>query len=132
MPSIPVFLIALSTLFILGVFLVRALRQQERTLERGLTRLRADWEQSQEAKAGRIRSELSQALHHNRVEMHQGLARVEEHLKQAEAQLAHLNTVGRSIHDLNNVMKLPHLRGQLGEATLERLLSDYLPAGSFE
>ena len=29
-------------------------------------------------------------------------------------------------------MKLPHLRGGFGEATLERLLADFLPAGSFE
>lgn len=58
--------------------------------------------------------------------------KVQEHLKQAEIQLLNLNTVGKSINDLNNLLKLPHLRGSFGEATLERLLSDMLPQDSFE
>ncbi|MEK6706012.1 MAG: DNA recombination protein RmuC [Bdellovibrionota bacterium] len=57
---------------------------------------------------------------------------VQQHLKSAELKLASLNTVGQSISDLNNLLKLPHLRGGFGEATLERLLADFLPAGSYE
>ena len=38
---------------------------------------------------------------------------------------------GHSINDLNNLLKLPHLRGQFGEASLERLLADFLPAHMF-
>jgi DNA recombination protein RmuC len=40
--------------------------------------------------------------------------------------------IGHSINDLNNLLKLPHLRGTFGEASLERLLSDFLPANMFE
>jgi DNA recombination protein RmuC len=58
--------------------------------------------------------------------------KVQEHLKQAEIQLINLNAVGASINDLNNLLKLPHLRGSFGEASLERLLSDMLPTGSYE
>jgi DNA recombination protein RmuC len=39
--------------------------------------------------------------------------------------------LGHSINDLNNLLKLPHLRGQFGEASLERLLADFLPAHMF-
>ncbi|MBU6375718.1 MAG: DNA recombination protein RmuC, partial [Bdellovibrionales bacterium] len=46
--------------------------------------------------------------------------------------LASLNTVGQSISDLNSLLKLPHLRGGFGEATLERLLADFLPPGSYD
>jgi DNA recombination protein RmuC len=58
--------------------------------------------------------------------------KVQQHLKAAEEQLREVSTLGHSINDLNNLLKLPHLRGQFGEASLERLLSDFLPAHMFE
>src|SRR6185295_1270316 len=54
--------------------------------------------------------------------------KVQQHLKAAEEQLREVGALGHSINDLNNMLKLPHLRGQFGEASLERLLSDFLPA----
>ncbi len=58
--------------------------------------------------------------------------KVQEHLKAAEAQLQSVGAVGTSINELNNLLKLPHLRGGFGEATLERLLSDFLPSHMYE
>src|SRR5258706_2917775 len=58
--------------------------------------------------------------------------KVQQHLKNAEEQLREVGALGHSINDLNNLLKLPHLRGQFGEASLERLLSDFLPANMFE
>jgi len=46
--------------------------------------------------------------------------------------LREVGALGNSINDLNNLLKLPHLRGQFGEASLERLLADFLPAHMFE
>jgi len=43
-----------------------------------------------------------------------------------------VGALGHSINDLNNMLKLQHLRGQFGEASLERLLADFLPAHMFE
>jgi DNA recombination protein RmuC len=57
---------------------------------------------------------------------------VQQHLKAAEEQLREVGALGHSINDLNNMLKLPHLRGQFGEASLERLLADFLPAHMFE
>ena len=48
--------------------------------------------------------------------------KVQQHLKAAEEQLREVGALGHSINDLNNMLKLPHLRGQFGEASLERLL----------
>ncbi len=65
----------------------------------------------------------------------EGLAQFEKvqlHLKAAEEQLRQVGVIGHSINDLNNLLKLPHLRGTFGEASLERLLSDFLPANMFE
>src|SRR5262252_3203229 len=57
--------------------------------------------------------------------------KVQQHLKAAEEQLREVGALGHSINDLNNLLKMPHLRGQFGEASLERLLSDFLPAHMF-
>src|SRR5258705_628407 len=58
--------------------------------------------------------------------------KVQQHLRAAEEQLREVGALGHSINDLNNLLKMPHLRGQFGEASLERLLSDFLPANMFE
>jgi DNA recombination protein RmuC len=58
--------------------------------------------------------------------------KVQQHLKAAEEQLREVGALGHSINDLNNLLKLPHLRGHFGEASLERLLADFLPANMFE
>jgi DNA recombination protein RmuC len=57
--------------------------------------------------------------------------KVQQHLKAAEEQLREVGALGHSINDLNNLLKLPHLRGQFGEASLERILSDFLPSHMF-
>src|SRR5947199_10582690 len=67
--------------------------------------------------------------------MQEGFApfeRVQQRLKAAEEQLREVGALGHSINDLNNMLKLPHLRGQFGEASLERLLAEILPAHMFE
>lgn len=71
-------------------------------------------------------------LNENLKEGFKHFEKVQEHLKAAELKLASLGVVGQSIADLNNLLKLPHLRGGFGEATLERLLADFLPPGSWE
>jgi len=71
-------------------------------------------------------------LNENLKEGFKHFEKVQEHLKAAELKLASLNVVGQSIADLNSLLKLPHLRGGFGEATLERLLTDFLPPGAWE
>ena len=58
--------------------------------------------------------------------------KVQTHLAAAELKLAGLAQVGASISDLNQLLKLPHLRGGFGETTLERLLQDFVPQDHFE
>lgn len=58
--------------------------------------------------------------------------KIQQHLKLAEGQLQNLNNVGQSIFELNNLLKMPHLRGGFGEMTLERLLADMLPTHAYE
>ena len=43
---------------------------------------------------------------------------MQQHLRAAEEQLREVGALGHSINDLNNLLKLPHLRAQFGEASL--------------
>ena len=79
-----------------------------------------------------ITAQVQSKLDQNLKEGFAQFEKVQQHLRAAEEQLREVGTLGHSINDLNNLLKLPHLRGQFGEASLERLLSDFLPAHMFE
>ena len=85
-----------------------------------------------DAKLMAITEQVQQKLDQNIKEGFAQFEKVQQHLKAAEEQLREVGALGRSINDLNNLLKLPHLRGQFGEASLERLLSDFLPANMFQ
>src|SRR5207247_1467159 len=74
-----------------------------------------------DAKLLAISGEVQQKLDQNIKEGFAQFERVQQHLKAAEEQLREVGALGHSINDLNNMLKLPHLRGQFGEASLERL-----------
>jgi DNA recombination protein RmuC len=75
-----------------------------------------------------ISGQVQQKLDENIREGFAHFTKVQEHLRAAEEQLRQVGVLGASINDLNNLLKLPHLRGQFGEASLERLLADFLPS----
>ena len=79
-----------------------------------------------------IGQNVENKLNENLKEGFKHFEKVQQHLQAAELKLASLNVVGQSISDLNNLLKLPHLRGGFGEATLELLLADFLPIGCYE
>ena len=85
-----------------------------------------------DAKLLAISGEVQQKLDQNIKEGFAQFERVQQHLRAAEEQLREVGALGHSINDLNNMLKLPHLRGHFGEASLERLLADFLPAHMFE
>jgi DNA recombination protein RmuC len=78
-----------------------------------------------------ITDQVQQKLDQNIKEGFAQFEKVQQHLRAAEEQLREVGALGHSINDLNNLLKLPHLRGQFGEASLERLLADFLPSHMF-
>jgi DNA recombination protein RmuC len=85
-----------------------------------------------DAKLLAISDQVQHKLDQNIKEGFAHFEKVQQHLRAAEEQLREVGALGHSINDLNNLLKLPHLRGQFGEASLERLLADFLPAHMFE
>lgn len=84
-----------------------------------------------DAKLMSITEQVQTKLDQNIKEGFAHFEKVQQHLKAAEEQLREVGALGHSINDLNNLLKLPHLRGQFGEASLERILADFLPAHMF-
>ncbi len=110
----------------------KALQQRFEALEQktsaNLEMIRAKVDEKLQA----ISDQVQQKLEKNIQEGFAHFQKVQEHLQKAEEQLRNVGTVGQSINELNNLLKLPHLRGQFGEAELGRLLADFLPATAFE
>jgi DNA recombination protein RmuC len=102
--------------------------QEARTeLTQALAQVRVEVDRKLTEITGQVQSKLD-------ANIKEGFAhfeKVQEHLRSAEEQLRNVGTLGSSIHDLNNLLKLPHLRGKFGEASLERLLTDFLPRHMF-
>jgi len=119
--------------------LQNGLSQNRTELQQGLSKSTSALEtkfQSLEQQVGNrlenIGKSVESKLNENLKEGFKHFEKVQQHLQAAELKLASLNTVGQSISELNNLLKLPHLRGNFGEATLERLLADFLPIGAYE
>jgi DNA recombination protein RmuC len=119
--------------------LERSLTQNRQELQNGLLKTTQALEskfQSLEQQVGvrleTIGKNVEFKLNENLREGFKHFEKVLLHLQAAELKLAQLSVVGQSISDLNNLLKLPHLRGGFGEATLERLLADFLPSGTYE
>jgi DNA recombination protein RmuC len=117
----------------------RTLGQNRQELQTGLSKTTVALEtkfQSLEQQVGirleNIGKSVESKLNENLKEGFKHFEKVQQHLAAAELKLASLNTVGQGISDLNNLLKLPHLRGGFGEASLERLLADFLPNGQYE
>ncbi len=118
--------------------LERALFQNRTELQAGLARSSENLEkrfQSLEKQVSerleKIGENVETKLNANLKEGFKHFEKVQEHLQAAELKLQQLGQVGESISDLNQLLKLPHLRGAFGESTLERLLADFLPIHSY-
>lgn len=93
-----------------------------------LERIRQEVDRKLAAITDRVQEKLDQNIREGFAQFE----KVQKHLQEAEAQLRNVDALGSSIRDLNSLLKLPHLRGRFGEASMERLLADFLPAQMYE
>jgi DNA recombination protein RmuC len=96
-------------------------------LAKSLESVRGEMERRLNEITGQVQLKLDQNIKEGFAQFE----KVQEHLRSAEEQLRNVGSLGDSIHDLNNLLKLPHLRGKFGEESLERLLQDFLPANMY-
>ena len=97
-------------------------------MREGLDSVRAEIDQKLLAITNQVQTKLDQNIKEGFAQFEM----VQKHLLAAEEQLRSVGEIGASINNLNNLLKMPHLRGKFGEASLERLLQDFLPAHMYE
>ncbi|UCF41854.1 MAG: DNA recombination protein RmuC [Gemmatimonadota bacterium] len=76
--------------------------------------------------------EVPRALAEGSAEQARSLAEVRERLVRLSEATARLEAVGQSVAQVQELLKVPKLRGTLGEVWLEELLRQVFPAGLFE
>ncbi len=97
-------------------------------MREGLESVRSEIDQKLLSITNQVQNKLDQNIKEGFAQFE----KVQQHLLAAEEQLRNVGAIGASINDLNNLLKMPHLRGKFGEASLERLLQDFLPAHMYE
>ncbi|MBI2890865.1 MAG: DNA recombination protein RmuC [Nitrospirae bacterium] len=118
-------------------------QQGLQTIQEKVDRQLGDGRREQAAQLETIRSKVDERLEgigrqvqakldENLREGFRHFEKVQEHLKAAETRLQDVATVGASVQELSQLLRMPHLRGGFGEATLDRLLADFLPADAYE
>jgi len=80
----------------------------------------------------RAQQHLPQALAEGTAVQARSLADVREKLGRLAEATAHLESVGQSVAEVQDLLKVPRLRGTLGEVWLQELLRQVFPAGLYE
>ncbi len=76
--------------------------------------------------------EVPRTLAEGSAEQARSLADVREQLARLQDATARLETVGRAVLDVQELLKVPKLRGTLGEVWLEELLRQVFPEGLYQ
>jgi DNA recombination protein RmuC len=76
--------------------------------------------------------EVPRALAQGSAEQARSLADVREQLARLQDATARLETVGAAVRDVQDLLKVPKLRGTLGEVWLEELLRQVFPEGLYQ
>jgi len=103
---------------------VNLLQQQLEAIREGQTRHTETLEKSLQSG----QQDLSQHLRTS----HETLARLHVQIGQLQGHSTQMLQLGSDVRSLQDILKSPKLRGQLGEQSLERLLGEILPAASFK
>lgn len=112
--------------------LLNAQRQSLDSFQQGVEKRLETIRERTDLRLSEIGKQVQLKLDQNIQEGFRHFDKIQEHLRAAEQQLVGLNAVGNSITELNQLLKLPHMRGGFGESVLEQLLADFLPAAAFE
>jgi DNA recombination protein RmuC len=78
-----------------------------------------------------VQQEVPQALAQGRAEQAESLADVREQLVRMSEATARLETVGRSVAEVQQLLQVPRLRGTIGEIWLEELLRQVFPSSLY-
>lgn len=137
--GLPLALFLCVAIFWVSMLQSRRHQQQQASLQQLLLQLHEQNQRQSQLLEKEVREELKQGLARVDSQLLQQrqfgfehFEKIQGYLHQVEKKWATLDQVGKSLGDLNQLLRLPHFRGHFGEWTLEKLLADFLPLGTYE
>ena len=89
-----------------------------------------EWLKSMQDQIGQSNKSISDSLFQSQKAVGERLDHAAKFIGDLGEKLGEMSEIGRSIKDLEQLMKSPKLRGNLGEASLKDLLGDMFPEAS--
>lgn len=120
-------ILVVALLAVMLVVLLRGRGEGAGMLQQQLVEVRARLESLSSAQQA-----LPRTLAEGSAEQARSLADVREKLGRLAEATAHLESVGQSVAEVQELLRVPRLRGTLGEVWLEELLRQVFPAGLYQ
>ena len=90
-----------------------------------------EWMKSMQNSFDNNSKTINSTLHTNTQALNDRLDRAAQVIGAVQKNIGEMSEIGRSMRDLNEFLKSPKLRGNIGEQVLKELLSQMLPKASF-
>ncbi|MBU0509875.1 DNA recombination protein RmuC [bacterium] len=107
-------------------------RQSLESVTRSLTERFEKLQASNEQKLSEIRGEVERKLSETLERSGQAFKDVTDRLSQLHETNQRIMQFSQDLHELQNILKAPRLRGEMGEVEMERMLRDCLAPDQFE
>lgn len=122
-------LLIISSILILGFSVVIFLNLRKQSKNEDATLI--EWLKSMQKTLEMNNQNVNQTLQENTKSLNQRLDRAAEVISGVQKNIGEMSEIGRSMRDLQTLLKSPKLRGNIGEQILKDLLSQMLPKQSF-
>ncbi len=90
-----------------------------------------EWLKSQQAEVQRSNQNINQVLHQTNVAINQRLDNAAKFISEVAREVGQMSEIGRSMRELQEFLKSPKLRGNIGEEVLKDLIGQMFPKKSF-
>src|SRR3990172_11397937 len=102
-------------------------KQSSQTLDRALT----DWLKTMQQEVTNTNSNIVKTLQENSRQLNDRLDRAAVAIRDVNKGIGEMSEIGRNMKDLQEFLKSPKLRGNIGEEVLKDLISQMFPKNSF-
>ncbi|HVT01282.1 MAG TPA: DNA recombination protein RmuC [Patescibacteria group bacterium] len=122
-------LLVISSILIIGFGIVIYLinKKQNSTQDKAML----EWMKSMQVSFDQNSKSMNSTLASNTQALNERLDRAAQVIGAVQKNIGEMSEIGRSMKDLNDFLKSPKLRGNIGEQVLKELLSQMLPKASF-
>jgi|SRR3989344_3542058 len=102
-------------------------KQNTQTSDKALV----EWLKSMQASVNSSSMQMTKTLQENNRQINERLTKAAEVIRDVSREVGQMNEIGRNMRELQEFLKSPKLRGNIGEEVLKDLISQIFPKNSF-